>query len=110
MELQEKLFEATLKIPGANERRAFLTAECGGNASLCEQLIAMVENHEAADTFFDLPNFLAEFADLSQAELMPREKEGDRIGPYLLTAKIGSGGAGDVYAAEQENPVNRTVA
>ncbi len=34
----------------------------------------------------------------------------DRIGPYHLLQKIGEGGMGDVWVAEQREPVRRTVA
>ena len=38
------------------------------------------------------------------------EKPGDRIGRYKLREKIGEGGCGIVYVAEQEEPVRRKVA
>src|SRR5438067_4173943 len=38
------------------------------------------------------------------------EKSGDRIGRYKLLQKIGEGGCGVVYMAEQEQPVQRRVA
>ncbi len=38
------------------------------------------------------------------------EQTGDRIGPYKLREKIGEGGCGVVYVAEQEKPVRRRVA
>jgi serine/threonine protein kinase/predicted ester cyclase len=38
------------------------------------------------------------------------EKVGDRIGRYKLLKKIGEGGCGVVYMAEQEEPVRRRVA
>jgi serine/threonine protein kinase len=38
------------------------------------------------------------------------ERIGTRIGRYKLLQKIGEGGCGSVYMAEQEEPVRRTVA
>src|SRR5204863_3363678 len=38
------------------------------------------------------------------------EKAGDKIGRYKLLQKIGEGGCGIVYMAEQEEPVRRRVA
>src|SRR6266550_5135418 len=40
----------------------------------------------------------------------PVEQTGDRIGRYKLLQKIGEGGCGVVYMAEQEEPVRRRVA
>src|SRR6266496_434086 len=38
------------------------------------------------------------------------DKPGDRIGRYKLLQKIGEGGCGVVYMAEQEEPIRRRVA
>ncbi len=38
------------------------------------------------------------------------EGPGSRIGPFTLLRRIGEGGFGDVYEAEQEHPVKRRVA
>jgi serine/threonine protein kinase len=38
------------------------------------------------------------------------ERPGDRLGPYKLLQRIGEGGVGIVFMAEQEAPVRRRVA
>jgi serine/threonine protein kinase len=48
--------------------------------------------------------------DASTASAQVTEREGDRIGRYKLLQKIGEGGCGIVYMAEQTEPVRRRVA
>ncbi|HWC60280.1 MAG TPA: serine/threonine-protein kinase [Verrucomicrobiae bacterium] len=53
-----------------------------------------------------LPGFQEQVGLLSN----PEAEVGKRIGPYKLLQKIGEGGCGVVYMAEQEKPVRRRVA
>src|SRR5258708_16557433 len=46
----------------------------------------------------------------TSAETSSQEKPGDQIGRYKLLQKIGEGGMGVVYMAEQREPVVRKVA
>jgi len=45
-----------------------------------------------------------------RANSIPSEKLGDNIGPFKLLEKIGEGGCGIVYLAEQQQPIRRRVA
>ncbi len=40
----------------------------------------------------------------------PSAREGARLGPYVLRHRIGTGGMGEVWRADQEAPIRRTVA
>jgi serine/threonine protein kinase/Tfp pilus assembly protein PilF len=46
----------------------------------------------------------------SDSQAPPRAQAGDHIGRYKLLQKIGEGGMGDVWMAEQSEPIRRKVA
>src|SRR6266545_5544630 len=112
-----ELFVGALEKP-PSERAAFLDAACGGDAGLRRRVEDLLCEREELGGFLETPA-LSEAALLSRAALGPgdtaivatvREKPGDHIGPYKLLQKIGEGGCGVVYMAEQEKPVRRRVA
>src|SRR6266498_2669706 len=112
-----ELFVGALEKP-PSERAAFLDAACGGDAGLRRRVEDLLCEREELGGFLETPA-LSEAALLSRAALGPgdtaivatvTEKPGDHIGPYKLLQKIGEGGCGVVYMAEQEKPVRRRVA
>ena len=98
-----EVFERALALP-ASERPPFVSAACGGDQVLGDEVRRMLESHGRAAGFLSTPAV----ALLDQASAMP-SLDGQRIGPYLLGARIGTGGMGVVYKA-RDTRLNRTVA
>ena len=109
-ESQAALFVAALRLPEL-ERTAFLDGACHGNTTLRLRLQALLAAHAQPDPSLALagddaplgigPSPSAELAD---------DAVGQTLGRYKLLEKIGEGGCGVVYVAEQTQPVRRRVA
>ena len=112
------MFEAARNLSGAAARGAFLDQACAGDVSLRNRVQTLLELESDADEFFGAVSPLVgklspeNFpAATSGSEVSPlAEHPGTRIGPYKLLQRIGEGGGGVVYMAEQEKPVRRRVA
>ena len=105
---EDELFERALALPAA-DRAAWLEQACANNAALRAQINALLRAHVDASEFMEAPP-----VDLTGSgglcDVVTEEKPGDRIGRYKLLQKIGEGGCGVVYMAEQEEAVRRRVA
>ncbi len=122
-QMEEELFEAALSLSSLSARRVFLDQACGEDKALRARLEKLLAVQPEAEQFFEgIPQ-----AQVSAASVLAMEEEkaasksrresanlaeapGTRIGRYKLLQRIGEGGCGAVYMAEQEQPVHRRVA
>jgi hypothetical protein len=110
----ETLFDAARHLVKPTARRAFLDQACAGDPALRARIEGLLAAAAAAEEFFEdagrrdfTPSAAAQSGDGRSREL---EDLGTRVGHYKLLQKIGEGGGGVVYMAEQEEPVRRRVA
>lgn len=90
-------------MPGI-ERQSYLDEACGDDKGLRERIEELLVANEGGEGGIDP----------GETQFTANEdwnvSNGDEIGPYRLLQKLGEGGFGYVYLAEQRQPIERKVA
>ncbi len=100
----ESILVTALEIQSEIERQDYIRHACGADTALQSRVEEMIGNHLQAGSFLNVEDQPTPNPESSQ------EVPGSMIGPYKLLQKIGDGGFGVVFLAEQKQPIRRTVA
>lgn len=116
--MERAIFDAALGVEDAHLRELFVARACGDDAGLRERVGRLLAAEARSRSFF--PENARPAAERAAAERHPARADvaspdegagaGERIGRYTLARRLGEGGCGVVYLAEQYEPVRRSVA
>ena len=99
-----EIFKKAVQLP-PEQRAAYLDEACGDNLELREDVESLLNAHENAHSFMEMPAIELPAEMLNGVTLYQdppiTERPGTVIGPYKLLQQIGEGGMGVVFMAEQ---------
>src|SRR5262245_7824578 len=104
---EESLFAAALEKPTPVERRAFLDVACAGDVALQQRLGRLLAADERTSGILEGgPAGFVTTPPVREALAADTLFAGD----FRLRQKLGEGGMGEVWAADQTEPIRRRVA
>ncbi len=108
-EVEALLFDAACVFANTEERDRFLTFACRGEPEMMERLRLLLRASSTADDFFEFePQVVVTGGVPANSGI--EIGLGVDVGRYRLIERLGAGGCGVVYLAEQQEPVRRKVA
>jgi eukaryotic-like serine/threonine-protein kinase len=103
---EKAVFNQARGIASSDERLAYLQQACAGNAETLRRILDLLRVYDQEKSFLESPPV----APSVTMDEPVTETPGTMIGAYKLLERIGEGGFGVVYMAEQTEPVRRKVA
>ncbi|MGA7401998.1 MAG: protein kinase [Candidatus Sulfotelmatobacter sp.] len=100
----DELLQAALQVP-VEQQEEFLRQQCAGDADLLEEVDSLLTSHRQAGSFLESPAFSpadmpTQTADPASVGVTFRSMVGETVTHYRVLSRLGSGGMGVVYEAE----------
>jgi serine/threonine protein kinase len=116
-ERAEEIFYHAAKAQDFDERAAYVERACAGDAALRRKVEDLLRSQSGGEELFrdgtlaiTLMTEMTHSLSGKTEAVAAAENLQELVGPYKLLQKIGEGGCGVVYMAEQQQPLRRLVA